>query len=119
MVERRESELRIRPPAVRVLHVDNTTTEERLRMIFPAALARALRDPSNTAGDLREVLDRLGYGWVHSHTLRKTVATRLDEAGLTAREIADQLGHAKPSLTQDVYLGRKVVSARAAKVLER
>ena len=32
---------------------------------------------------------------------------RLDNAKLTAREIADQLGHAKPSMAQDVYMGRK------------
>jgi len=87
--------------------------------LFPSPQARALRDPSNTAGDLREVLDRLGYEWVTSHTFRKTVATRLDEAGMSPRVIADQLGHAKPSMTQDVYMGRAVVSADAARVLDR
>ena len=30
--------------------------------------------------------------------------TILDEAALSARLIADQLGHARPSMTQDVYL---------------
>jgi integrase len=30
----------------------------------------------------------------------------LDQAGFTARVIADQLGHSKPSMTQDVYMGR-------------
>ncbi len=33
-----------------------------------------------------------GLSWVTSHTCRKTVATRLDEAGLSAREIADRRG---------------------------
>ena len=42
----------------------------------------------------------------------------LDEAGLSARVIADQLGHARPSMTQDVYMGRKVVDARVAEALE-
>jgi len=42
----------------------------------------------------------------------------LDEAGLSARVIADQLGHARPSITQDVYVGRKVVDARVAEALE-
>ncbi|MFD2467237.1 tyrosine-type recombinase/integrase [Amycolatopsis silviterrae] len=45
-------------------------------------------------------------------TLRKTVATLLDEAGLTARQIADILGHAHPSMTQDVYMGRNRVPPR-------
>lgn len=34
----------------------------------------------------------------------KTAATILDEAALSARLVADQLGHARPSMTQDVYL---------------
>jgi integrase len=59
------------------------------------------------------------WSWVTSHTFRKTVATRLDEAGLTPRQVADQLGHANPSMTLDVYFGRQVVSAEAARVLER
>jgi integrase len=42
------------------------------------------------------------WSWVTSHTFRKTVATRLDEAGLTPRQVADQLGHANPSMTLDV-----------------
>ena len=59
------------------------------------------------------------WSWVTSHTFRKTVATRLDEAGLTPRQVADQLGHANPSMTLDVYFGRQVVSADAARVLDR
>ena len=43
------------------------------------------------------------------HNFRKTTATTLDEAGLSARMIADLLGHARPSMTQDVYKGRKAV----------
>ncbi|GAB3307832.1 hypothetical protein GCM10027451_16230 [Geodermatophilus aquaeductus] len=50
--------------------------------------------------------------------IRKTTATMLDHAGLSARAIADQLGHANPSLTQDVYLGRQVTSTHAAAALE-
>jgi integrase len=89
------------------------------RTVFPSPRSNSLRDPSNTAGDLREVLDRLGYDWVTSHVFRKTVATRLDEAGLSARDIADHLGHASPSLTLDVYMGRRVVNADAARILDR
>ncbi len=59
------------------------------------------------------------WSWVTSHVFRKTVATRLDDAGFTPRQVADQLGHANPSMTLDVYFGRHVVSAAAAKVLDR
>jgi integrase len=72
------------------------------------------RDPSNTSRDLREARDRAGFGWVTSHAFRKTVATVMDEAGMSAREIADQLGHARPSITQDVYMGRRAVGTAAA-----
>ncbi|HEY5183159.1 MAG TPA: tyrosine-type recombinase/integrase, partial [Dermatophilaceae bacterium] len=62
--------------------------------------------------------DRADFGWVTSHSFRKTTATILDQAGLSARVIADQLGHARPSMTQDVYMGRKLVDGRAAEALE-
>ena len=52
------------------------------------------------------------------HTYRKTVATMLDRQGLSARTIADQLGHARISMTQDVYMGRRAVDQAAAAVLE-
>lgn len=45
------------------------------------------------------------------------VATRLDEAGLSAREIADYLGHEQVSMTQDVYMNRKSVGSSAADAL--
>jgi integrase len=65
------------------------------------------RDPKNTRRDFRGALDRAGFDWVTSHSFRKTTATLLDQAGLSARVIADQLGHARPSMTQDVYMGRR------------
>lgn len=77
-----------------------------------------LRDPSNTQADLRDVFDRLGYPEISSHTFRRTVATLMDKAGLTARAAADQLGHAKVSMTQDHYFGRRVARTGAAAVLE-
>ena len=77
-----------------------------------------LRDPSNTQADLRVVFAAAGFEWVTSHVYRKTVATLMDLAGLTARQAADQLGHAKVSMTQDNYFGRKVARTGAAAVLE-
>jgi integrase len=87
-------------------------------VVFPSPNGH-LRDPSNTSGDLRQALNRAGLPWVTSHTFRKTVATRLDDAGLSARQIADHLGHSRPSLTQDVYLGRGTASPRTAATIRR
>ncbi|MET9268085.1 helix-turn-helix domain-containing protein [Kribbella sp. NPDC003557] len=57
--------------------------------------------------------------WIRSHALRKTTATALDQAGHTARQIADQLGQARVSITQDIYLGRQSANPAAAQALER
>jgi integrase len=53
-----------------------------------------------------------------SQRLTGAHSTAAEAAGQTARQIADQLGHARPSLTQDVYLGRKAKNPAAAEALE-
>jgi integrase len=45
------------------------------------------------------------------------VATLMDDQQKSARTIADQLGHSKPSMTQDKYLARRRTTGAAA-VLE-
>jgi integrase len=61
---------------------------------------------------------RAGYEWVTFHTFRKTVGTLLNDDGLTVREIADQLGHKRVSITQDTYFGRSSASPKVAALLE-
>src|SRR5688500_6524291 len=85
--------------------------------VFPNSLG-GLRDPSNTRRDLRNARGGDEFAWVTSHVFRKTAATILDEAGLAARVVADQLGHARPSMTQDTYLARKQVDRKAADALQ-
>jgi integrase len=99
----------------RIAAIDNPQ-----RLLFPG-LQGGVRNPSNANRDMKAAMVRADpeQGWVTSHTCRKTVGTRLDEAGLSAWEIADHLGHAKPSMTQDVYMGRGVASPAAARVLLR
>ena len=76
------------------------------------------RDPANVRRALRRARGEGDLSWITSHTFRKTAATILDEAALPARLIADQLGHARPSMTQDVYLARRAVSDAAARALD-
>jgi integrase len=52
------------------------------------------------------------------HAWRKTTATVLDEAGATARMIADQLGHSRVSMAQGVHLGRRSQDSRVTAALE-
>lgn len=88
------------------------------RPLFPDAIG-GWRDPTNLSRELREARGTGEFAWVTSHVFRKTCATLLDEGDLSARQIADQLGHAKVSMTQDNYLGRRLTSRRTAQTLDR
>jgi integrase len=77
------------------------------------------RDPSNTRRALPNARGTEEFTWVTSHVFRKTALTMLDDAGLSARLIADQAGHSQVSTNQDVYMARKVVDGRAANVLDQ
>lgn len=71
------------------------------------------------AAEAAQHSDADALAWITSHSFRKTTATILDDAGQSARQIADQLGHARPSLTQDVYMGRRAKNPAAAGALEQ
>ena len=58
---------------------------------------------SNITGQISTELDRLGHTGISGRSFRKMVATELDKHGYTPRQIADQLGHARPSVTLDIY----------------
>ena len=83
------------------------------KMIFPSS-AGTCRDPDNFDKQWRKVRDDLGVPDVTSHSFRKSVATMIDDAGLSARVGADQLGHAKVSMTQDKYMSRGPRSCRGS-----
>ena len=76
------------------------------------------RDPANTRRRAPRGEGEEALAWITSHTFRKTAATILDEAALSARLVADQLRHSRPSMTQDVYMGRRAVDSQAALALE-
>ena len=108
------------PAADVVGRIARPTTEAQVArwgVVFPSPAGK-LRDPSNTQSDLRKVFDRAGYPEITSHTCRRTVATLMDRAGLSARAAADQLGHAKVSMTQDECRQEGRAKTGAAKVLE-
>ena len=54
-----------------------------------------------------------------THSFRKTVATLIDDEGLSARIGADHLGHSKVSMTQDRYMSRGRVHTQVADLLDR
>lgn len=85
--------------------------------VFPDSLG-GWRDPANVRRVWRQVRDDAELDGLVSHTLRKTVASFLDDANVTVRKISDQLGHSKISMTQDRYLGRRLTDRETAEVLE-
>jgi integrase len=85
--------------------------------VFPDSLG-GFRDPANVRRDIRDARGEDALAWITSHNFRKTMATVLDEDAFSAREIADQLGHSRPSMTQDVYMGRKVRNPRVVKAID-
>jgi integrase len=90
----------------------------RTKLVLPTERGN-LRDPSNTRKALQQAYARLGYTdqALNTHVFRKTVATLMDEAGIPARAVADQLGHSKVTTTMDIYMGRKVRATGAALAL--
>lgn len=86
-------------------------------MIFPSN-AGTWRDPSNFGRDWRTIRQELGVPDVTTHSFRKTVATLIDDRGLSARIGADHLGHSKVSMTQDVYMARGKVHKQVAQILD-
>jgi transcriptional regulator with XRE-family HTH domain len=101
---------------------------ETARVRLSPADAVTLLDLYNVTGTERETLLGLveaaadgstdALAWITSRSFRKTVATILDEAGQSGRQVADQLGHARASMTQDHYIGRKVLNPGAAAALD-
>jgi integrase len=87
-------------------------------MIFPST-AGTWRDPDNFRARWREVREALGVPDATSHSFRKTVATLIDDEGLSARIGADHLGHTRISMTQDKYMARGRVHTAVADMLDR
>lgn len=83
-----------------------------------ASTAGSLRDPDNFNKQWRQVRDDLQVPDVTSHSFRKSMATLIDDAGMSARIGADQLGHSKVSMTQDKYMKRGKTHAEVATLLD-
>ena len=76
------------------------------------------RDRNTVGAAFRRARAGTDYEGVTPHTFQKTDAPLLDSSGATARMIADQLGHARVSMTQDVHMGRRAVAPELAAALE-
>jgi integrase len=103
--------------AVEILRRRRALRGPGVEAVLPDSLG-GWRDPSNVRRVWRQVRDDAEMRGLVSHTLRKTVASFLDDANVSTRKISDQLGHVRVSMTQDKYLGRKITDRETADVLE-
>jgi integrase len=87
-------------------------------VIFPSTRG-TLRDPNKFDKRWRTVRKDLCVPAVTTHSFRKTVATLIDDEGLSARIGADHLGHTHVSMTQDCYMSRGRVHTQVAELLDR
>jgi integrase len=87
-------------------------------VIFPSTVG-TLRDPNNSGKEWRTAGEELSAPEITTHSFRKTLATLIDDEGLSARIGADHLGHSKVSMTQDRYMTRGRVHTRVADLLDR
>jgi integrase len=85
--------------------------------VFPSGTL-GWRHPSNVQRSVRRLRERINYPNFVTHIGRKTVATLLDEAGHSARQVADQLGHSQITTTQNLYMGRGMANPDAAKAID-
>lgn len=108
----------IRPPAWLVELLVKRHAGSHGQWVFPST-AGTLHDPDNVRKQLRQTVAGTEWAGLHPHVFRHLVATRLDAEGLSAREIADYLGHERVSMTQDVYMARRTSGAAASIALGR
>ncbi|MGL4338960.1 MAG: site-specific integrase [Rhodoglobus sp.] len=85
--------------------------------VFPDARG-GWRDRSNIGKAFRLVRAGTEFEWVRCHTYRATVAAILDESGATAYEVAQQLGHSRASMTQNVYMTHRASNSGNAAALD-
>jgi len=70
--------------------------------IFPSSIGTAV-DPSNLIKQFRKLLEKAGLPRIRFHDLRHTAASLMLNNGIDVLVASQRLGHAKPSITLDVY----------------
>jgi integrase len=83
-------------------------------------LVNKYADRSNAIGKrFGRLKTAAGFGASHVfHSIRKTVATMLEDAGVTENLAADILGHDKPTMTYGLYSGGASLATKR-KALEK
>jgi integrase len=83
------------------LHYEASTQRDGL--VFPTRTGGPYSDTNLLARHLKPAGEQIGTPWIGWHTLRRTHATLLSQAGASPKDAQAQLGHAHISTTMDVY----------------
>lgn|GEM_PF-718074 len=86
-------------------------------LIFPN-LSGGVRQPGAVRVELSRMLAGTEWTWVHTHVMRKTVATLLARE-LDSEAAAEQLGHADDATTKRSYIARVRATPDVRHVLDR
>ena len=70
--------------------------------VFPSSVGTP-RDPSNVIKEFRQILKKASLPKIRFHDLRHTAASLMLNNGVEVLAVSQRLGHAKPSITLDVY----------------
>jgi integrase len=84
--------------------------------LFPSAVGGWL-DENNAQQRINQTLDKVGYGWVTSHHMRKVGTRVMDEANVPTTAMADQLGNT-PAVLDRHYRGRRATNDEAVAALD-
>jgi integrase len=82
-------------------HYEASTQRDGL--VFPTRTGGPYSDTNLRARHLKPAGKQIGAPWVGWHTLRRTHATLLSQAGASPKDAQAQLGHAHISTTMDIY----------------
>ena len=105
----------------RLLLRSGTRSENRLGLVFPAPLTEELRDPSNTAHHVRDLLNAVEgddgepMTWASAHTYRHAVVERLHLGGTADQDVATQGGWKSLTVMRAHYLANRSRVAEAAR----
>jgi integrase len=86
-------------------------------LVFPN-LSGGVRQPGAIRDELAKMLAGTEWTWVHTHVMRKTVATLLARE-LDSAAAADQLGHADDETTRRSYIEKMHATPDVRHVLDR
>lgn len=97
VLREQKQRIRIESDDARVKHL-----WKEMDMVFPSTIGTPI-DPTNILKKFRQALKRAGLPKLRFHDLRHTSASLMLNNGVDVLVASRRLGHAKPSITLDVY----------------